>query len=297
MEEMASLTQTMLDMATRMNDLVGQQWNGIINKATESVITAHPLFFTCIFVRTLGEDIIWVLSLKMIILTGKNGVYYCQRRKFMEKPLTVTNLSKKFNEYYALSPVSFSLDGGEITALCGPNGSGKTTLLTCIAGLTQFTSGSVQVNGFDMFEDEVEFRKRLVFVPDVPRYYLELTAWEHLEFIAAAHHNQPYLDKNGKSLLENLALWDARNLFPHHFSRGMRLKLALAMAFIRPFDVLLLDEPTSALDESGIKILISQLMECKEKGKTVLFSTHDQILAEKLTNRKMTISQGVMESE
>ena len=215
----------------------------------------------------------------------------------MEKPLVVTNLSKKYSEYYALAPLSFSLEEAEITALSGPNGSGKTTLLTCIAGLTRFTSGSVKVNGFDLFEDEVEFRKRLVFVPDVPRYYMELTAWEHLEFIAAAHQNQTYLNENGKQLLESLALWEARELYPHHFSRGMRLKLALAMAFVRPFEVLMLDEPTSALDEAGIEILSAYLIQCKEKGKTVLFSTHDQQLANKLADRKLTIAQGEMKSE
>ena len=200
----------------------------------------------------------------------------------MQESLTVTDLSKKYGEYYALSPVSFSLQAGEVTALGGPNGSGKTTLLTCIAGLIRFSSGSVKTSGFDLFEDEVEFRKRLVFVPDVPRYYIELTAWEHLEFIAAAHDNQNYLAKNGQALLESLALWEARDLFPHNFSRGMRLKLALAMAFVRPFEVLLLDEPTSALDETGVEILIERLKDCKRENKTVLFSTHDQTLSEKL---------------
>ena len=90
---------------------------------------------------------------------------------------------------------------------------------------------------------------------------------------------------------------EARELYPHHFSRGMRLKLALAMAFVRPFEVLMLDEPTSALDETGIEILTEYLVQCKEKGKTVLFSTHDQQLSNKLADRKLTITQGEMKSE
>ena len=138
----------------------------------------------------------------------------------MEKPLVVTDLSKKYGEYYALAPLSFSLEKAEITALSGPNGSGKTTLLTCIAGFTRFTSGSVKVDGVDLFEDEVEFRKRLVFVPDVPRYYMELTAWENLEFIAAAHQNQDYLNENGKKLLKSLALWKQGNFTRTIFRAG-----------------------------------------------------------------------------
>jgi ABC-2 type transport system ATP-binding protein len=210
-------------------------------------------------------------------------------------PLSVIDLSKKYNDYYALSPVTFSLNPAEITVLSGPNGSGKTTLLSCLAGLLRPTSGSVSVAGFDLYDNEVEVRKRLAFVPDVPRFYTELTAWEHLKFIAFANNNHENFEMRGKILLEKLGLWEARDLYPHNFSRGMRLKLGLALAFIRPFDLLLLDEPTSALDGAGIDLIISLLRDLRQKGKTVLLSTHDQHLIDALADRKICIDHGLVE--
>jgi ABC-type multidrug transport system ATPase subunit len=94
--------------------------------------------------------------------------------------LTATELSKKYESFLALAPASFELTAGEIAILSGPNGSGKTTLLSCLSGLLRPSSGSVTVAGYDLYRDEVEVRRRLVYVPDVPRFYLELTAWEHL---------------------------------------------------------------------------------------------------------------------
>ncbi len=213
----------------------------------------------------------------------------------MADPLSVLELSKKYNDYYALSPVTFSLNPAEITVLSGPNGSGKTTLLSCLTGLLQPTSGSVSVAGFDLNDNEVEVRKRLAFVPDVPRFYTELTAWEHLKFIAFANNNHENFEMQAKGLLEDLGLWEARDLYPHNFSRGMRLKLGLALAFIRPFELLLLDEPTSALDGAGIELIISQLRDLRQKGKTILLSTHDQHLIESLADRKICIEHGLVE--
>ncbi len=209
-------------------------------------------------------------------------------------PLVATELSKKYDSFLALAPVSFILNAGEITILSGPNGSGKTTLLSCLSGLIRPSSGTVTVAGFDLYRDEVEVRRRLVFVPDVPRFYLELTAWEHLGFVAMANEETQDFDQRSEKLLRNFNLWEAKDNFPHHFSRGMRLKLGLALALIRKFDVLLLDEPTSALDMDGVEALMNELQALREKGTTILISTHDPNLIDKLGDRRLTIRQGVI---
>jgi len=210
--------------------------------------------------------------------------------------LVATEISKKYDSFLALAPASFSLSAGEITVLSGPNGSGKTTLLSCLAGLIRPSTGDVAVSGFDLYRDEVEVRRRMVFVPDVPRFYLELTAWEHLRFIAMAHGVLHGFDQQAETLLRKLGLWEARDLFPHHFSRGMRLKLGLALALIRPFEVLLLDEPTSALDSEGVGLLIDELRYYKEQGAAILLSTHDPNLIDQLGDRTLKIQNGIIEA-
>ncbi len=214
----------------------------------------------------------------------------------MTQRLVATEISKKYDSFLALAPASFALNAGEITVLSGPNGSGKTTLLSCLAGLIRPSTGDVAVSGFDLYRDEVEVRRRMVFVPDVPRFYLELTAWEHLRFIAMAHGVLHGFDQQAETLLRKLGLWEARDLFPHHFSRGMRLKLGLALALIRPFEVLLLDEPTSALDSEGVGLLIDELRYYKEQGAAILLSTHDPNLIDQLGDRTLKIQNGIIEA-
>lgn len=213
----------------------------------------------------------------------------------MTQPLIVTELYKKYDSFLALAPTSFGLHAGEISVLSGPNGSGKTTLLTCMSGLIRPSGGTVTVGGFDLYGDEIEVRRRLVYVPDVPRFYLELTAWEHLRFIAMANEVTQGFDQRAEELLRKLGLWEAKDLFPHHFSRGMRLKLGLALALIRPFEVILLDEPTSALDVEGAGLLINELRNLREQGAAILLSTHDPNIMNQLGDRRLVIHQGVLE--
>ena len=209
--------------------------------------------------------------------------------------LKAVDLSKKYDSFLALAPTSFGLNGGEITVLSGANGSGKTTLLACLSGLLSPSSGTVSVAGFDLYRHEVEVRRRLVYVPDVPRFYVELTAWEHLRFIALANQAMQDFEQRAEELLRKLDLWEARNLFPHHYSRGMRLKLGLALALIRPFDIILMDEPTSALDEDGAAVLSNELCNLKNRGAAVFISTHDPQLIHHFGDRRLTIDHGVLE--
>jgi ABC-2 type transport system ATP-binding protein len=206
--------------------------------------------------------------------------------------LVVQELSKKYDSFVALAPTNFELMGGEISILSGPNGSGKTTLLSCLTGLVPPSSGIVKVMGYDLYKDEVEVRRRLIYVPDVPRFYLELTAWEHLRFIALANGVEKDFEQRAERLMRKYGIWEAKDLFPHHYSRGMRLKLGLALALIRPFDVLMLDEPTSALDEEGVSMLVDELRSLRNAGAAILLTTHDPGLIDQLADRRLLIRNG-----
>jgi ABC-2 type transport system ATP-binding protein len=189
--------------------------------------------------------------------------------------LEARGVARSFGRFTALEPTDLTLRPGEIAGLVGPNGSGKSTLLNCLGGLLYPTQGQVRVGGYDLYREEREARRRLAYVPDVPRFYTELTAWEHLRFVALAHDVQEGLAQRAQDLLQRLDLWRARDMFPYAYSRGMQLKLGLACALIRPFEVLLLDEPSSALDPDSTQVLRGILRDVVARGGTVFLSTHD----------------------
>ncbi len=203
-------------------------------------------------------------------------------------------LSHSYASFQALAPCDLSLNPGEISILEGPNGSGKSTLLLCLGGLLRPTTGTITVGGFDLYADEPEAKRLLAFMPDVPRFYAELTAWEHLRFLALAHNAGDGFEARAESLLREFDLWEARDLLPHHYSRGMSLKLGLLFALIRPFKVLLLDEPTSALDADSSALFLRRLSALRDQGAAVLLSTHDPDLKTGLADRVYLLKNGVL---
>jgi ABC-2 type transport system ATP-binding protein len=208
--------------------------------------------------------------------------------------LEANNLSHTYGQYQALKETDLVVDPGEIIILSGPNGAGKTTLLLCLSGLLHPSSGQIQIEGHDLYRDETAAKARLAFVPDVPRFYTELTAWEHLHFIALAYGVGEGFELRAEKLLKDFGLWEGRNLFPHHYSRGMRLKLGLAMALIRPMGVLLLDEPTSALDVDGVKLVYNKLLNLRAQGVAIILSSHDPILSKELGNHIWEMRDGIL---
>jgi ABC-2 type transport system ATP-binding protein len=161
-------------------------------------------------------------------------------------PLIAAEISRTYGEFQALAPTNLTLEAGQVAVLTGPNGAGKSTLLNCLSGLLRPTTGTISIAGYDLYADEREAKRSLAFVPDVPRFYTELTAWEHLQFIALAHNSGSGFAERAERLLREFGLWEARHLYPHNYSRGMRLKLGLLLALIRPFQTLLLAWPTCA---------------------------------------------------
>jgi ABC-2 type transport system ATP-binding protein len=213
--------------------------------------------------------------------------------------LETRGLTRFYGEFCALAETNINISPGEIILLSGPNGAGKTTLLLCLSALLRPSAGEVLVGGYDLYQDEIEAKRRLAYVPDVPRFYTELTAWEHLKFIAMAHapvgYTEDGFEERARLVFEELGLWDARDLYPHNYSRGMRLKLGLALAFIRPFEVLILDEPTSALDVQAAETLRNKLLALQAQGKAILLSTHQVEFAATLNATHWHMDKGRLE--
>jgi ABC-2 type transport system ATP-binding protein len=214
----------------------------------------------------------------------------------MEQPaLIAQGLSRTYGEYQAVKPLDLTLYPGEITILTGPNGAGKSTLLLCLSGLLRPTQGQIRIEGFDLYQQERQAKLRLAFVSDVPQFYPGLTSLEHIRFINLAYGTEDGWEARAQGVLNEFGLWESRDMYPHNLSRGMRLKLGIALALSRPFKVLLMDEPTSALDAQSAAILVNKLVSLRDDGRAIMLSSHDLGLVDKLNSHHLCMDQGCIE--
>jgi ABC-2 type transport system ATP-binding protein len=187
--------------------------------------------------------------------------------------LDVAGVSYRYGMTTVLHDISFTIDRGQIVALIGRNGAGKTTLLRCAAGWTRTYGGEVRVDGLAVYRVERRAREKLAFVPDTPIFYDELTAWEHMQLMARLNRI-PDWEARAEGLLREVVLWEQRGALPFTYSRGMRYKLALALALLVRPPLLLLDEPFGPLDPEAATNLWVQLAALRDEGQTVLLSSH-----------------------
>ncbi|MGO9976478.1 MAG: ABC transporter ATP-binding protein [Solirubrobacteraceae bacterium] len=215
-------------------------------------------------------------------------------------PLAVEGLRRTYGEFEALAGLDLRIAAGECVALIGHNGSGKTTAVRLIGGLLEPSAGRVEVCGLSMHDEQqsTAARAALSLVLDTPMLYGDLTVREHLELVVLAHGVAPEaLDERIDSMLERLDVDARADSFPGQLSRGMRQKLALACALIRPFRVLVLDEPVVGLDPSTQEVLRDLLIEAKRAGAAVLLTTHQLAFARGIADRAVLLADGVVVQE
>jgi len=186
--------------------------------------------------------------------------------------LLADNVSKTYGNAPALDPVTLSIATGERVAVIGHNGSGKTTLIRIASGLLEATTGTVSICGHEA--GSLNARASLSYIADQPTFYDDLTLWEHMEYVARLHQAAEW-EQVAADLLDHLGLYERADEMPNRFSRGLKQKSAIALGFIRPFDVLLVDEPFVGLDASGKEALLELLDVASENGSTVVVATHE----------------------
>lgn len=186
--------------------------------------------------------------------------------------LHVNNISKSYGTSPALDPITIEVSPGERIALIGHNGSGKTTMMRIAAGLLDASEGTVSIYGHA--SGSLPARASLSFIADQPTFYDDLTLWEHMEYVARLHGVEDW-EQTAADLLGHLGLYDRADDMPNRFSRGLKQKSAIALGFIRPFDLLLVDEPFVGLDASGKEALLELLAGATDNGSTVIVATHE----------------------
>ena len=195
----------------------------------------------------------------------------------MSSVLVASGLAKDYGDGFGLDPVDVALGPGELVVLVGPNGAGKSTLIGLCAGLLEPTEGEVAVVGRPV--GSLEARAATSYLPDNPVLYDDLSVREHLEYVARLHGVGEWQGR-AEELLELLHLEERADDLPARFSRGMRQKVSLALALVRPFELLLVDEPFVGLDAPAQATLVELLLAAVAGGGSALVSTHQLDLAD-----------------
>lgn len=225
--------------------------------------------------------------------TQRDRAHPTSKRKKKSRPpaLEFRGATKDHGEVRAVGPIDLSIRAGETVALLGHNGSGKSTLFAMAAGILEPSEGEVKV--FGAAAGDTPARAALSYVRDHPVLYEDLSVREHLHYLSRLHGTDPQ-QHDADRLVERLGLGHRVDDVPASFSRGLRQKAALAVAFCRPFGILLVDEPFAGLDPAGQESLLSLLAEAADGGATVVVATHDYSRLDHF-GRAVVLSEGELQ--
>jgi heme ABC exporter ATP-binding subunit CcmA len=203
--------------------------------------------------------------------------------------LEIDSVWKYFGDFPALRDVKFNIQAGSVVALLGRNGAGKTTLLRILAGLSKPSKGTVKINGAHVREEQT--RRRIGVLGHGISLYEELSATENLILFGKLYGLKNPAER-AAHWLERTGLERVRDGLVREFSRGMRQRLAVARTFIHDPDVLLFDEPFTSLDDRAIAVLQSLIAGARDRGATVVMSTHQIREAIELASHVALIRKG-----
>lgn len=206
--------------------------------------------------------------------------------------IEVKDIVKKYGAHTAVDHLSFSIEKGKIYGFLGPNGAGKSTTMNIITGVLAPTSGTVLINGHDIYEEPIEAKQSIGYLPEIPPLYSDMTPLEYLTFVAEAKGvDYDRIQKRVKEIIALTQLDSVKNRLIRNLSKGYRQRVGIAMAMIGDPEVIILDEPTVGLDPIQI-IEIRRLIKKLGETKTVILSSH--ILAEiaEICDHVMIISHG-----
>ena len=188
--------------------------------------------------------------------------------------IEVQDLTKTFGERTAVDHISFAVNKGEILGFLGPNGAGKTTTMRMLTSFMPATSGTARIAGFDVFDNSLEVRRHIGYLPENPPVYPDMTVESYLDFVArikgvpAEKRTQRVADA-----LEKTNITDKRDELIKRLSRGYKQRVGLAQALVHDPDVIILDEPTVGLDPKQI-IEVRHLIKNLAGSHTIVLSTH-----------------------
>lgn len=203
--------------------------------------------------------------------------------------IEIKNLNKHFGQFHALKSISLSVKENEIYGFIGHNGAGKSTTMNIMSGLSHFEEGSCVINGQDVKKLAKPGDLNIGFLPENPQFYPWMRASEYLLYCSKHPDKQKV-----KEIIVWAGLEQHTNRKIKGFSRGMKQRLGLAVALINDPKLIILDEPSSALDPEGRSEVLRLMVELKNMGKTIIFSSHILSDIERICDRIGMIANGEM---
>ena len=206
--------------------------------------------------------------------------------------ITVENLTKRYAAKTAIEGMSFQVQKGEILGFLGPNGAGKTTTMRIITGFMPATDGTVRVDGFDVFDNPIDVRRRIGYLPESPPLYLEMNVAGYLRFVSKIKGvPKDRIDGEVARVMERVSITDVKERIIAKLSKGYKQRVGLAQALLNDPPVLILDEPTIGLDPKQIHE-VRQLIKDLAGSHTVVLSTHILPEVEQTCHRVIIIDRG-----
>ncbi len=212
-----------------------------------------------------------------------------------EVVIETQDLTKRYDGLTVVDHLNLSIAEKEIFGLLGPNGAGKTTTILMLLGLSEPTSGSARVCGYNSTREPLKVKRLVGYMPEKVGFYNNLTARENLDFIAQLN-NISYAEAHSRinELVEAVGIGDVADLTVGKFSRGMKQRLGIADALIKKPKVVIFDEPTAGLDPEGINQVLDLIASLPQMGTTVVMCSHRLYEVQRICRSVGILSKGKM---
>ena len=204
-----------------------------------------------------------------------------------EEIIRTAGLTKRYGEVTAVDSLDLTIEKGEVFGLLGPNGAGKTTTTLMLLGLTEPTSGTASIAGFDCTREPIEVKRIVGYLPDNVGFYPEMTGRQNLIFSGEMNGlDRGEAAERAESLLERVGMTYAADRPAGKYSRGMRQRLGIADVLMKDPQIIIMDEPTLGIDPEGMRELIKLIRELSDKdGRTILISSHQLYQIQQICDR------------
>lgn len=211
----------------------------------------------------------------------------------MENIIEIKNLTKEYKKLKAINDLSFEVKKGEILGLLGPNGSGKSTTINCILSLLKFNQGSIKIFGKEMKPNASDIKRKIGVVFQDVAVFNELTVYENIDYFCGLYvkdkkTRKKYIDE----AIELVGLDEFRKFYPKQLSGGLLRRLNIACGIAHKPELIFLDEPTVAVDPQSRNNILEGIQKLREKGATIVYTTHYMEEVEILCDRVIILDKG-----